>query len=60
MISEAQLIVRIREEQEKLSRSVMLYPSASDHMVQAGKWQGLELSIKMVEEILRDDEELER
>lgn len=59
MISEAQLIHRIKEEQAKFARASVEFPPKDPlgQGVLAGKWQGLELAIQLVNEVLSEAEE---
>jgi len=61
MINTAVLVQRIKEEQAKLALSSVMYPS-SDALaagVNAGKWQGLGITLKLIDEILTEDDELD-
>lgn len=54
------LIPLIRQKQDELASSAMQYPAHTDHMLRAGQWQGLQMVLEMVDEILNDSAEVER
>ena len=54
MINE--LIDGIRKEQEALKDALVRFPNAEIYPLLAGKWQGLELAMNIVDDILRGKE----
>lgn len=62
MINPAVLVTRIKEAQMNLAVGSVQFPS-SDVLrtgIQAGKWQGMEDVLKLIDEILHEDDELDR
>lgn len=51
------LISRIREEQAKLALSAVQYPHADPLItgLNAGKWQGMDDVLKMIDEIIKGE-----
>lgn len=56
------LISRIREEQNRIAIATVQFPSIDPHTnsVNAGKWQGLGITLKLIDEILTEDDELNK
>lgn len=57
----AQLIGLIKKEKEGMAEAAMLFPKPLpfEHGMQAGKYQGLERALEILESLLRDDLEKE-
>lgn len=53
------LVPLIHQKQLQLAEQVMRYPATTDHMLFAGQWQGLQLALGMIDQIVRDDEQRE-
>ena len=66
MISESallnRLVAEIKAEQNDLAKSSMLFPKPDPHSngVQAGKYQGLERALEILDNIISADDEQER
>lgn len=53
------LIPLIRQKQVELAEAAMQYPAHTDHMLRAGQWQGLQMVLDMIDQIVNDAQEVE-
>ena len=56
------VVSKLEETQLELARTSMQFPKAEpfDHGVQVGKYQGLQLALELIDNILRDDNKKEQ
>ena len=56
------LISELKRAQEEIATAGMMFPKSDpfEHGVQAGKYQGVQLALDIIENLLRDDLEKEK
>lgn len=52
-----EVVHRVKAKQREIADSAMMYPDSEGTLLKAGKWQGLQEALQIIDELMSEGEE---